>query len=109
MRKVLKLFVLFVLLMIPVLAACGDSTDSIGEDPGSSSEDDSNSTTDSSNDDSSSSDDSGDKPKVGILAPAVTHGWVAAVAYHAETHAEELSDQIDYQIHTSSDASEMTA
>ncbi|MFP4198475.1 MAG: ABC transporter substrate-binding protein [Halanaerobium sp.] len=50
-----------------------------------------------------------DKHKVGILAPAVTHGWVAAVAYHAENRAEELSDEIDYRIQTSSNASEMTS
>ncbi len=70
--------------MVPVLAACGsDNTSGDGE--------------------------SGDKFKVGILAPAVTHGWVAAVAYHAEARAKELSDEIDYQIYTSSDASEMTS
>ncbi len=50
-----------------------------------------------------------DKHKIGILAPAVTHGWVAAVAYHAEARCEELSDQIEYRIQTSSNASEMTA
>ncbi len=50
-----------------------------------------------------------DRHKIGILAPAVTHGWVAAVAYHAEARCEELSDQIEYRIQTSSNASEMTA
>ena len=50
-----------------------------------------------------------DKHKIGILAPAVTHGWVAAVAYNAEARCEELSDQIEYRIQTSSNASEMTA
>jgi ribose transport system substrate-binding protein len=50
-----------------------------------------------------------DKHKIGILAPAVTHGCVAAVAYHAEARAEELSDKIEYRIQTSSNASEMTA
>jgi len=49
------------------------------------------------------------RPNVGIVAPAVTHGWVAAVAYHAENRAKELSDQIEYQIYTSSNAEEMTA
>ncbi|MCF6462596.1 MAG: substrate-binding domain-containing protein [Epulopiscium sp.] len=49
------------------------------------------------------------KYKIGILAPAVTHGWVAAVAYHAEARAKELSDEIDYQIQTSNNAEEMTA
>ncbi len=45
--------------------------------------------------------------KIGILAPAVTHGWVAAVAYHAEAQCIELG--IDYQVSTSSNAEEMTA
>lgn len=49
------------------------------------------------------------KYKVGILAPAVTHGWVAAVAYHAEARAKDLSDQIEYKIQTSSNAEEMTS
>ena len=49
------------------------------------------------------------KYKVGILAPAVTHGWVAAVAYHAEQRSKELSDQIEYKLYTSSNAEEMTA
>jgi len=48
------------------------------------------------------------KYKVGILAPAVTHGWVAAVAYNAEQRCQELSDQIDYKLYTSSNAEEMT-
>ncbi|QTL99087.1 substrate-binding domain-containing protein [Iocasia frigidifontis] len=52
---------------------------------------------------------SGAKYKVGILAPAVTHGWVAAVAYHAEARCKELSDQVEYNIQTSSNASEMTS
>ena len=46
--------------------------------------------------------------KVGILAPAVTHGWVAAVAYNAEQRSQELSDQIEYKLYTSSNAEEMT-
>jgi ribose transport system substrate-binding protein len=51
----------------------------------------------------------GDKFKIGILAPAVTHGWVAAVAYHAEARAKELADELEYNIQTSSNAEEMTA
>ncbi|GIO26986.1 ABC transporter substrate-binding protein [Ornithinibacillus bavariensis] len=88
MKKYLKVLVLLVLLIAPVLAACGS-------DDASSSE--------------KKSEKSGDKYKVGILAPAVTHGWVAAVAYHAEARAKELSKEIDYQIYTSSNASEMTS
>lgn len=80
MRKFVKVFILVVLFMVPILAACG-----------------------------SGSSGSGEKYKVGILAPAVTHGWVAAVAYHAENRAKELSDEIDYQIYTSSNESEMTS
>jgi ribose transport system substrate-binding protein len=49
------------------------------------------------------------KYKIGILAPAVTHGWVAAVAYHAETRAKELSGEIEYKIETSKNAEEMTS
>lgn len=47
--------------------------------------------------------------KVGILAPAVTHGWVAAVAYNAEARCKELGDEVRYQIQTSTNAEEMTA
>lgn len=50
-----------------------------------------------------------DKYKIGILAPAVTHGWVAAVAYNAEVRAKELGDEIEYQIQTSTNAEEMTS
>lgn len=47
--------------------------------------------------------------KIGVLAPAVTHGWVAAVAYHAEARLKELGDEVSYRIQTSSNAEEMTA
>ena len=30
---------------------------------------------------------------IGVLAPEVTHGWVAAVAYHAEKRCEELKEE----------------
>ena len=49
------------------------------------------------------------KHKIGILAPAVTHGWVAAVAYNAEARAKELSVKVEYKIQTSSNAEEMTS
>lgn len=49
-----------------------------------------------------------EKYKIGILAPAVTHGWVAAVAYHAEARCRELADEVVYQIQTSGNAEEMT-
>ncbi|MDR2657163.1 MAG: ABC transporter substrate-binding protein [Oscillospiraceae bacterium] len=49
------------------------------------------------------------KFKVGILAPAVTHGWVAGVAYYAEARCNELSDQVEYTMYTSENAEQMTA
>lgn len=90
MKKALRLFVLIVFMMVPLLAACG------GEE-----------TTGDTKDDGKDS--GSDKYKIGILAPAVTHGWVAAVAYHAEARAKELSDEIEYKIQTSSNAEEMTS
>jgi len=38
----------------------------------------------------------------------VTHGWVVAVAYNAEQRCQELSDEIEYKLYTSSNAEEMT-
>ena len=49
-----------------------------------------------------------EKVKIGILAPAVTHGWVAGVAYYAEARCKELSDTVDYRLLTSNNAEEMT-
>ncbi len=46
--------------------------------------------------------------KIGILAPAVTHGWVAAVAYNAEARCKELGSQVEYKLYTSTNAEEMT-
>lgn len=104
MKKALLLFV-FVLLMVPFLSACGDDETSGGNSE--------NNTTNNENNTEDNSGNTGDgqaeKYKVGILAPAVTHGWVAAVAYHAEARAKELSDEIEYQIQTSSNAEEMTS
>jgi ribose transport system substrate-binding protein len=91
MKKVLRLVSLLVLLLIPVLSACSNS-EQTGDKPS-----------------GDSGKDSGDKHKIGILAPAVTHGWVAAVAYHAEARAKELSGEIEYQIQTSTNAAEMTS
>ncbi len=49
------------------------------------------------------------KYKIGILAPAVTHGWVAAVAYNAEQQCKEMADTVEYKLYTSSNAEEMTS
>lgn len=85
------LFALLILVLMPVLAAC--NSESTGNESGN----------------ETSKDSGDDKYKIGILAPAVTHGWVAAVAYHAEARAKELSDEIEYQIQTSTNAEEMTS
>ncbi|WP_274361667.1 ABC transporter substrate-binding protein [Paenibacillus thermotolerans] len=95
MRKVLSLFVLLLLIIVPLLSACGAATTSnnSGNEAGG----------------ETAGEPAKGKYKVGILAPAVTHGWVAAVAYHAENRAKELSNEIEYQIQTSSNAEEMTS
>lgn len=79
-------------LFILLLAACGGGSDSGG-----------------SSGDGNGGGDEGEQYKIGILAPEVTHGWVAAVAYHAEERVKELGDQVDYQIQTSSNAEQMTS
>lgn len=76
-------------MLVPLLTACG------GEK--------------SSGNNGNSGNSGGKKHKIGILAPAVTHGWVAAVAYNAEMRAKELGDQIEYKIQTSNNAEEMTS
>ena len=45
--------------------------------------------------------------KVGIVAPDVTHGWVAGVAYYAEKYCQD--NGLEYKVHTSADAAEMQA
>lgn len=49
---------------------------------------------------------------IGVLAPEVTHGWVAAVAYYAEARCKEMKESgeiKDYIIATSGNAEDMTA
>lgn len=48
-----------------------------------------------------------DKPYIGILAPATTHGWVGGVTYYAQQAADSLD--IDYVLLTSSNADEMSS
>jgi ribose transport system substrate-binding protein len=49
--------------------------------------------------------------KIGILAPAVTHGWVAGVAYYAEQRCKELvsENKAAYTMYTSENAEQMTS
>lgn len=81
------------------LAACGGGTSSSGA---ASSGAASGSTGDAST--------AGEVYKIGVLAPEVTHGWSAGVAYYAEKRCEELKQEgkIDYKVSVSGDAAEMT-
>ena len=45
--------------------------------------------------------------KIGILAPATTHGWVGGVTYFAQQAADESG--VDYTLLTSSNADEMSS
>ena len=49
--------------------------------------------------------------KLGVLVPAVTHGWVGGITYNAEQYCKELeaAGKIEYKLFTSSNAEEMTA
>ena len=91
MKKALSLLLLLAIIMVPILSACSSNSETASDDKG------------------KSSDNGKKKHKIGILAPAVTHGWVAAVAYNAEARAKELSDDVEYKIQTSNNAEEMTS
>ena len=91
MKKALSLLLLIALIMVPILSACNSNKDTASDDKG------------------KTGDNGTKKHKIGILAPAVTHGWVAAVAYNAEIRAKELSSDIEYKIQTSNNAEEMTS
>ena len=114
MKKVISML-LVLMLVVGCFAACGNDSSSSSEAGNSSSESstEESSTVEESSEDSSSeasaTDTSGgEKFKVGILAPAVTHGWVAGVAYYAQERCEELSDTVEYRLLTSNNAEEMT-
>lgn len=101
MKKALGILLTLSLLLTPLLAACGTTDETPGETP--------SETPSETPGETPEAPVTGEKHKIGILAPAVTHGWVAAVAYNAEVRSEELSDEIEYQIQTSTNAEEMTA
>lgn len=109
MKNLKTVFALLVMAMIVFLAACGGSNANDPNNAGNNTGN--NAVNDSGNENGNENADTTEAVKIGILAPAVTHGWVAAVAYHAEARAQELKrdGKIDYQIHTSGDASEMTS
>ncbi len=102
MKKVLAL-VLALVMLCSCLAACGNSGSSSSTPASTASKAD-----DASKADEPQSTASGEKMKIGILAPSVTHGWVAGVAYYAEARCKELSDTVEYRLLTSNNAEEMT-
>lgn len=48
-----------------------------------------------------------EKPLIGILAPATTHGWVGGVTYYAQKAADDMG--LNYKLLTSSNAEEMSS
>ena len=56
-----------------------------------------------------SNDDNANSEMIGIIVPAATHGWTAAIAYHAEQMAISLGWEVgvDYMLWTSTSVSEM--
>ena len=113
MKKVLSVILALALVCV-AFAACGSSetssTSSAAGESSASQESSVDESSESSSEDSSE-DPAGEVKKIGILAPAVTHGWVAGVAYHAEQRCEELkaAGEIEYKYFTSSNAEEMTS
>ena len=79
MKKTISLLLIVALLCCTFMVGCGGSEEPAATDEGYS---------------------------IGILAPAVTHGWVAAVAYNAEQRCQELG--LDYNVSTSENAEQMT-
>ena len=103
MKKVLSIILALALICV-AFAACGNGeTSSPSSSEPSESAQDSSVAEESSEASESSAEPAGEVRKIGILAPAVTHGWVAGVAYNAEQRCEELQSEgkIEYKFYTS--------
>ena len=109
MKKVLSIVLALALLCVTFAACAGNGTSSTSSASEESSAVSSESSAESESSASSEESTSTEKTKIGILAPAVTHGWVAGVAYYAEQRCKELSDTVDYKLYTSNNAEEMTS
>ncbi len=115
MKKAIAL-VLALALVCMTFAACGttENNSSVTSGTGSSSQttDSSTSSDTSEAEDTSTAgeEDSAEPFKLGILAPAVTHGWVSGVAYFAQERCEQLQEEgvLEYNLLTSNNAEEMT-
>lgn len=94
MKKVLSL-ILALALICACFAGCGDNGTASSEAIGST---------------ASGTNNTGETYKIGVLAPAVTHGWVAGVTYYAQKRCEELkaNGEIDFKLITCDNAEAMT-
>ncbi len=102
MKKVLAV-ILALALMCACFAGCGNNENSSAGSTAS--------TGSAASDASTAGTAGGEKYKIGVLAPAVTHGWVAGVAYYAQQRCDELvsNGEIEYKLLTSNNAEEMTS
>lgn len=112
MKKVLSIILALALVCVSLAACSGNgasSTSSVSEESSAASESSESSVDESSEESPEVS--TGELKKIGILAPAVTHGWVAGVAYCAEQRCKELeaAGEIEYKLFTSNNAEEMTS
>ncbi len=100
MKKVLSLL-LALTLICACFAGCGDSNASSSA---------AGTTSAASNVSTGNTNTTGEKYKIGILAPPVTHGWVSGVTYYADKRCQELADQgeIEYKLITCDNAEAMT-
>lgn len=107
MKKVISIVLAMALLCV-TFAGCG-STETTSTSSTTSTESTASVASETSAETETSTTATGEKYKIGILAPAVTHGWVAGVAYYAEQRCKELSDEVEYKLLTSNNAEEMTS
>ena len=88
------------------LAACGNGASSSGGNTSGNTSGSNSGATSNTGDTSTA----GEVYKIGVLAPEVTHGWSAGVAYYAEKRCQGLADEgkIEYRVSVSGDGAEMT-
>lgn len=108
MKKKLLACILCVTMAATMLAGCGTKEETAAEAPEAAEEAAGEEAPADTEEEPAEEAAAGEKYKIGILAPAVTHGWVAAVAYNAELRCQELSDTVEYMLYTSNNAEEMT-
>lgn len=101
MKKILCL-ILALALMCACFAGCGGNGGSSAANDGSTPVSDTGSET--------SKTATGEKYKIGVLAPPVTHGWVSGVTYYAQKRCEELQEagEIEFKLITCDNAEAMT-